>query len=163
VAMLGFLFGNTNIGFFVIIGAMMVSELLICMWLATLYSERTFELKEMVEFWTRKAILLVLPLIGSAVDWTWYLAAPPGLEAPISIPYLTTRVMLIGVVAYQLKRVLEGVLVVYKDIPVAQRLMHQLDKMMHGGEPPPANRRVYDPPFENDPIQREEDEKDLDR
>jgi len=162
LSVMAFIFGQANIGFVILITFAMLSEMLVCMWLAILYDERTFGVKDMVRFWVEKALLLVLPLVGSMVDWAWYVWNPP-MDSDLGyvLGFATTRVVLIGVLIYQLKRVVGGIAILYRDVPVVKRLMHVLDKLEHGGDPPPPEqrRRSYDPPIINDPIQEEESEK----
>jgi hypothetical protein len=150
VGAMAFVFGNANVGFVVLISVAMLVEMLVCLWLSILYEDRSFGAKEIVRFWVEKAVLLMLPLVGSIVDWAWYVWEPPRVDLGHTLAYATTRVVLIGVLVYQLKKVVAGIGVLYRDVPVVKRMMHLLDKMEHGGEDPPYHRRAYDPPIEGD-------------
>jgi hypothetical protein len=147
-ALLAFAFGKNSVGFLVLILLFCLIEMFALMLVAGLDDMKFFGWKEFVRCWLMKALLLMIPLVGAAVDWAWYIMMDPDSYLGANVTRYTTKAMLIGVLGYQLREVLRIIITVYSDLPFLKLLMHEFDKMMRHGQDPPYQRREYDPPYE---------------
>lgn len=148
LSLLSSAFGKGNIGFIWLATLAVGLEYTVCMISAALRPDASFSLAQQWRFVLKRALLMLVPICGAIVDWTyWYMTPRTMPLGQGSDPHMYfTKALLIPIVAYLVLQSVKQIAFFYKDFPAIEWLMNMLDRMQRGGQDPPQKRRKYDHP-----------------